>query len=209
MATSYPPHVPNPTMNPTMNPLKALRESIGLSQENFASATGVSRMFIVRAEQGVYSEPPFVLAEYLLRAAPVGSLDLPTHDYIAFCHIYFAWQKAQRLSNYGRLLEPYDFPDPTNYEPPFGLAPHPFIIWREDSGMDSQISVAKFFCVHPAVVSKFEKANILAVPHDLRAALLEAGYSTETLDSLDKAYYAYKDHLRKRVLHASAPLGTP
>lgn len=181
------------------NPLKLLREASGLSMDALAERAGCSRSFIVRAEQGCYTEPPVVLVDELLALTPVGfegPNGEPLGDYLYIFRAYTKWQTERRSISYGRLLTSFDFES-------LSTLTHPFVGWRLESGIEARIEVSKLYCVHPAIIFKYEAGNILATPGDLRAALLESGYSSELLDSLDRSYYAYKDRLRKRTLDAS------
>lgn len=157
----------------TPNPLKLFRERLGKTLEETAALAEVSKHFVIRSEQGVYTEPPETLVDFY-------------KEYFDFDDIkadYYRYQRNTRIANYGKLLEPWNFNAP--------VGKHPFIHWRQLSGMHSQAGVCKYFCVHPAVVSKFEK-GLGNIPEQLLAALLESGYSVDTLNLLEKAYLAFK-----------------
>lgn len=153
------------------NPVKAARRYLGLTQLELADACGVSRQTVLRTEQGVYTSLPPSLGEWLVKDVP------------GIYSAYHAWQRAKRKASYGRLIEPYSFSSFDN----------PFHRWRMDSGQSSRMGVCKDFCLHPAVVTKFE--NTLEhgrVPDIILDALRDAGYMEGTLTALQSAYSTYR-----------------
>ena len=163
------------------SPLKDLRERSGLTLERVAAQTGLSKQFIINSEQAVYVDPP----EQLLRFYETDTLDE-----------YYEYQREVRKHNYFKLIEPWVFFEAE------GLI-HPFINWRECSGITSARAISTLFCVHPAVMHKFEHGNMESVPDQLTAALLESGYAPRTLNSLAEAYRNYKLDKRKEVTYVA------
>lgn len=175
------------------NPLVALRESAGLTVTQLASLANVTPTAIVRAEQAVYASPPPHILNTLWRYAPEDDL----HDQVVFTAEYLDYQRNVRQANYGALDEPFNFPMGGD------LDTNPFVSWRLDSDnphLQARIGVSKLYCVHPALVFKFEVQPHLcaSVPGALRYALLESGYSKATLDSLETAYGVFKENGRER-----------
>jgi transcriptional regulator with XRE-family HTH domain len=170
--------------HPSENPLKRLRHLCNLTLDQVAYQVGVSRQFIIRAEQGVYSAVPDSLLDFY-----GGRLEV---DALAVGAEYYQFQLLTRKANYGRLIEPWTFPD---------VLQHPFIHWRLMSGVTSSAGICKLFCVHPATINKFEKRSFLmnAIPDQLVGALLESGYHPETLDTLEQSYKRYKLEQRNRL----------
>jgi transcriptional regulator with XRE-family HTH domain len=163
------------------SPLKDLRERSGLTLERVAAQTGLSKQFIINSEQAVYVDPP----EQLLRFYETDTLDE-----------YYEYQREIRKHNYFKLIEPWVFFEAE------GLI-HPFINWRECSGITSARLISKLFCVHPAVMHKFEHGQMESVPDQLTAALLESGYQSRTLQGLAEAYRNYKLDKRKEVTYVA------
>lgn len=164
----------------TENPLKKIRTSLDLTIDQVAYRAGVSKQFIIKSEQAVYTEPSASLVAFY------GELvDL---DVVEIEQEYYLFQRETRRANYGRLIEPWAF------TAALGEVGHPFINWRMLSGVSSAAGLCKLFCVHPAVLNKFENRSYLiaGVPEGLVSALLEAGYSANTLDALEKAYRDFK-----------------
>jgi len=168
-----------------VNPLKSLRKEVGLTIDQAADRASVSRQFVIRAEQAVYTEPPDSLVSYYATRIEL--------DCEATRSAYFNFQHLTRKANYGRLIEPWNFQ-------PVGLG-HPFKRWRTFSGIGSAAGICKLFCVHPATLNKFESHSeqCAVVPEQLVKALLESGYSAETLSKLEQAYSDYKRFRRAHV----------
>lgn len=158
------------------NPLREARERLNLTIDQVAFRASVSKQFIIKAEQAVYTDPSETLISYYSAL-----IDL---DVVEINSRYYTFQRETRKANYGRLIEPWKFLSAT----------HPFISWRELSGVGSAAGICKLFCVHPAVLNKFEKRSFLlsGVPEQLTVALLESGYKPETLDALEKSYRDFK-----------------
>lgn len=165
------------------SPLKSLREDCDLTLEKVAAKTGLSKQFIIKAEQAVYQEPPDSLLEFYVRLTYVDTSEVRS--------AYYVFQRETRKFNYGRLIEPWNFVS----------SEHPFRNWRVLSGMDSLSGLCRDFCVHPAVMSKFENQSYLLarIPEQLVAALLESGYRATTIAALEEAYSEFKERLRKGV----------
>lgn len=184
----------------TVNPLREMRLQQGFTLDRLAYLLGTTRQFIIRAEQAVYADPPPRLLRLLidytdtqsltganLIPAPVGTL---TDEQVVY-HLYHKYQSFVRTRNYGALLTEWGF---------WIGDKHPFVQWRKWSGIQSRIGVSKLFCVHPALISKFENQPHLVQtpPGELMAALEESGYSKELLDSFAKAYDNYKSEVARR-----------
>jgi len=171
----------------TQNPLKVLRKRAGRTIDQVAARAEVSRQFVIRSEQGVYSEPPASLLGFYSSILDV-SVAQVTND-------YFNFQRATRQANYGRLIEPWAFTAVG------AVGEHPFTRWRLMSGISSAAGVCKLFCVHPASLNKFEKhpEQCAVVPDQLAKALLESGYKASTLADLESAYLEHKRKMRQLV----------
>lgn len=183
-----------PTVAPLVkNPLREIRLAFGLSLDRLAHRSGVSRQLIIRAEQAVYADPPPRLLTTLLEYELEGY-----DDYDSVLAQYHAFQVVTRKNSYGKLNPGFDF-----LTVPVGV--HPFVDWRVRSGIKARIGPAKFFCVHPALLHKFEVQPHLVItpPGDLLLALEQSGYSKELLASLGTAYDTYKVFLRRSRLATS------
>jgi hypothetical protein len=191
---------------PPINPLKQMRLRLNWTLDHTADLLSSTRQFVIRAEQGVYADPPPRLLSLLLSytepelfiysgypATPINNPaavgDVESEEALVY-HQYHVFQSLTRKRNYGRLLPVWRF-DAISAEH------HPFLRWRLASGVDSRISISKFYCVHPALITKFENSPHLVShpPTDLISALTESGYDSELLDSLATAYDNYKAYL--------------
>lgn len=187
------------------NPLREVRLANKITQQRMADEFDVTPQYIIRAEQGCYPLPPEDLVNYLWDEDTQGAI--PTTDYEKavgwFNRQYLDFQCQTRKANYGKLM-----PSPEGLwgrsvlnHPDLSYNPHPFVWWRQHhlSHVPSRIAISKFYCVHPAIVFKFEaQTHLLSTPPEsLMRALRESGYSKETLAWLDQAYYTYKGKKRK------------
>lgn len=173
-----------------VNPLVTLRESAGLTVTELSEYADLSLGAVIRAEQGVYTSPSQVLLDALWRRAPEDDL----HDYGILLAEYHNFQELTRRSNYGALDTKFDFADCVDTTP----ATHPFLQWRIDSEIEARIQISKLFCVHPALIFKFEAQPWLCatIPKDLLYALQQSGYDSDLLESFAAAYAVYKVNRR-------------
>lgn len=167
------------------NPLREIRLSVGLTLDQLAYRAEVSRLLIIRNEQAVYADPSPRLLDALMEFE-IEDLD----DEQVVRSLYHSFQIETRRANFGKLRVVQSFQT---------IQGHPFVSWRLASGVRARIAVSKFFCVHPALIHKFETTPHLCVspPGELMIALEQSGYSKELLDSFDKAYDTYKQSTRK------------
>lgn len=166
-----------------VNPLRALREAAHCSVKEMAELADVTSQAIIRSEQGVYERPLPKLLHALWRYSPESDL----HDEGVLLADYHHFQKLTREANYGKLNEHFLFRYVRSGE-------HPFVAWRLVSSITARIAISKYYCVHPALITKFEMQPHLCstTPGALRFALLESGYTEALLDRLQEAYSNYR-----------------
>lgn len=180
-----------------MNPLRSLRESANLSLVEMADRAGVTSQALMRAEQGVYSSPSPSILDALWGEADANDAAVSDlYDYGVLLADYHNFQKLTRQDNYGSLEEPFTFLDTGG----LSSIEHPFVDWRLRSGITARIQISKRFCVHPALIFKFEMQPYLCmtIPKELVRALLESGYTETTMEEFAGAYATYK-HSRSLV----------
>lgn len=172
------------------NPLTVLRNQHRLTIDGLARRSGVGRQVIMRTEQGVFTDPPDKILDTLLNLTPDA-------DKASVLAAYYAYQRDLRRRNYGRLDTNPDFMGWAAHD----LDEHPFVWWRCTSGISARIQISKLYCVHPAVIFKFEMQPYLtkSLPSQLYDALLESGYSEKVLTDLSGAYARYKRYLSSQV----------
>ncbi len=185
------------------NPLREMRLRLGWTLDKTARLMATSRQFIIRSEQAVYADPPPRLTELLLDHTEPNIPDLPNpgavgvgmSDELIVYQLYHLFQVQTRRENYGKLITDFDFP----IHPAYSLQ-HPFVLWRTRSGINARIGPSKLFCVHPALISKFEIRPHLCTtaPKELITALRDSGYDEELLDSFAQAYDTYKRALSEK-----------
>lgn len=170
-----------------MNPIKSLRESHGFSQHDLARLSDVSQQYILRLEQGLFTNVPNDVAEILVNPGPpTTSVWLPpvaTQEAIEELSIdYRKWQSKHRQSNLHLLRDALLYlttrpQDPTliNQFPRFRLYTS-----------ESQIGFCKLFCLHPQVVKTFEKKAQRKLSDYLHAALLDAGLTESEIKLLEE-----------------------
>ncbi len=192
---------PLKTLSP-INPLRRIRKQLGLTQESLADLADVTRTFVVRHEQAVYESPSESLYRVLRKQGRKLNRISREHESIPSFEAvewqYAEFQRLTRLAHRDRLDHEF-FKDPLTLNA--GLGVHPFVLWREFSGIDSRIAISKFFCVQPATVTKYERnPNLCAeTPPSLLSALEGAGLPVGVLDQLEAAFQEYKTYLKSRV----------
>lgn len=167
-----------------VNPLKVLRTSARLTMVDVANQAEVSRQYVIRAEQGVFASCPAILVEVLAN-------HLHELDYVTIAAQYENWQMLRRKESYGSLSPNFDFHLHIGFD---NLNPHPLTHWREHSGITARIQISKLFCVHPALIFKFEEQPWLVTnpPGELMTGLRQAGYTEDMLNHFSEAYALFR-----------------
>ena len=190
-----------------VNVFRSIRANLKLSHQDVANQTGLSRLYVIRAEQGVYPHP----ADRLVRWA-VSKVATPDEDYVRY--EYRQYQKRCRqengpVTNHSLLTENDDLftllrdtDNPVFHStgrPRIGTSPeHPFRLWLRDGRYSlSVMQACKGFCISPTLLQRFvaEPYRVHTVPVPVRDALLEAGYKVRLLDGLEEAYKVYRKRL--------------
>lgn len=144
------------------NPLRSLRRRQGWTQRELAEFSGVTRHAVLRTEQGVYALPPPAILSAISQRLPDSSV-----PYLE--EAYRRWQTQQRI-----LVRAHLFSDAPGI--PREATSSEFLNYRIFTlGLTSRMEFCRLFCVHPAVVEKYEKRQQLSMPDQLQQALSEAG----------------------------------
>lgn len=188
------------------NPLRQARKVCRLTIDQVVLKTGLSKSYIIKQEQGTYEEPSELLLNfYLSILGPYKFWRVEARKK------YRAFQSAVRIANYGVLKEPFPLKKYLSTLNDKKTVQHPLEFWREVShhakGQHPNLNlISKSLCIQQALLYKFEhQAHLVnSVPEPLIHALLEAGYSSETISGFDLAFHEYKRYLRNQVVVTSA-----
>lgn len=172
-----------------MNPLKQERVSRNLTIDQVASQSGISRIAVIRNEQGCYVDPSPTLCNFY----GYDGTFLTT-----LLQAYRNFQQHQRTLNFGQLSETYlktatlveSFP-----------TSNPITQWREVSNL-SKAKVSTLFCIHPDILPRLELRSHL-VPHEFpkqfMQALIESGYEEIQLVVLQSKYQVWRKQASSKV----------
>ncbi len=154
------------------SPIKALRGD--LRQESFAYQVGISRIALLRFEQGTIPSPSLKFQKHLPQSLP----------WEAFVEDYYAYQTAKRIANYG-ILDPATLFHVTTQ--------HPMKEWLENSRADTITTVCVALCIHLPIMDRFVRGPHPTVPPDnVLDALEEAGYSKSLISDFLTAYITWR-----------------
>ena len=159
---------------PTLdNPVVALRGST--LQRTFAFRLGISRMALLRMEQGCLPEPSTKLKPFL----PDGL------SWATFVEDYRAYQEAKRIANYGVLTDDIDF---SGYH-------HPLEEWIDQSvNQPSLTSVCVALCLHLPIMHRFLNGPYPSLPPEsFLEALKQSGYSTPLITDFVLGYAEWRN----------------
>ena len=172
------------------NPVAEFRADQGLTQADLGGLSGVTRLTVLRAEQGVFPNiTPSLLYGMLNRAVIVTSVGQVLASVEEFQDAYHAFQFDQRRLHYGHLTETL---------PPYISGTSPLTQWRISSGL-SQIGLCVAFCVHPVGVAQIEKRLQKQLPAQLVTSLLDSGYDKDILEELQVRQVHYFNGTAKGV----------
>lgn len=170
-----------------MNPLKQERQRRHLTIDQVAEQSGISRIAVIRNEQGCYVDPSPSLCQFYF--------DDNTDDdgLTEIFQQYHNFQKEQRLKSYGQLLPSWLHSVALTPETQPRLI-NPITEWRTISQL-SKAKVSTLYCIHPDIFPRLELRPHL-VPHEFpkqfMQALLDAGYSEIELVVLQSHYQVWR-----------------
>jgi hypothetical protein len=152
------------------NPVAIAREALGYNQELFAAVAEVSRIAVMHTEQGLITSVPERI--YKTLGSPPGLRD----------H-YQYWIRDTRIKNYVYLEKGIDLflnPRCSGYGN-----------WGEfrDRISRSRIGFCKLYCIHPQILSTFEKnwEERSQFTVGLRRVLVDAGMGRDTVANMEFA----------------------
>lgn len=193
-----------------MNPITVARGNAGVSKSEFSKRMGLSRTWILRAEEGCYANPGTKLVEFSCY-----NLDISHSEFFRRYRTFQANQRKRsaehlepiQIVNRVKALSPT--PGPVNPDDcPVGSFPiinseddlenykaiymnEIFKEWRVDS-FQNTVNFAKALCVHPSSVDNYERGNYDAMPILIEEALNSVKLIDKTFDPRLKWCYVYK-----------------
>lgn len=191
-----------------MNPITAARVSAGLSKMEFGRRLKLSRTFILRAEEGCYSNPGSKLIEFSTKTLGISNTEFK-RQYTRF-QSFTRKQAILKLHN----LEPLSIQNRASWDDLKSISPvgevtnsevdlelisddvnrvkvHSlFKKWRENY-WGTYIGFSKALCVHPASVENYENGNYDSMPELMIDALNEVGLIDSSFDPRLEFVYVY------------------
>lgn len=160
---------------PPVNVFKELREAQSLSHQSLAMKCYVSKLALIRLEQGCFSDPlPSVIDYYVGR----GESELRLRD------AYIEFQQETRRRHY--LL----FGSDLTFD--LSLPLHPLRQLRRGI---NPTDLSKRLCLPQATIEHFEKKwkTQQSVPKQLASALSELGYRQHDIEGFKRNYKAWRE----------------
>lgn len=146
-------------------------------QRTFAHQVGMSRMALLRFEQGCIPEPSIKFIPFLPSGLP----------WEAFVEDYHAYQFSKRQSNYGVLTPDTDFNSRARL--------HPLQLWMHDSqSCDTITTLCVALCLHlPTMYAFLNGPKFPALPPEsFLDALLDSGYERPLIADFILAYAEWR-----------------
>jgi len=179
--------------------IAALRREANLTQADLAKLAGITRIAVLRYEQGIYSQLSDKLADTLSEVHPDNPSPKTIHS------LYAADRKAQRQvarNILGVLPVLRVSTDPCR---------SPFYNFRVDvmvgssyegdlSGSpisDSRMAFCNLLGLHPATVVDYERGVTKTMPVGIKEALIEVGFSEEYVADLGAIQEAWVNFLKE------------
>ncbi len=168
-----------------INPFRVLRMGKALTLTNLAVLCNLSKQTLIRAEQGLFDEPPVKLMEYWLKHGE-NELDLRDryHDFQLSVRSRHARLFGNSLGKVGH--ESGD------------LHPLEWLLTQWVAGQPMNLmECAKLLCVSQPLLNNWIKnPRQLTVPKPLQSALLQNGYSRREIKVFVGAYDTYRKGLQ-------------
>lgn len=179
-------------MKPSVPSIASLRREANLTQAELAKLAGVTRIAVLRYEQGIYSQLSEKLAKTLSDYHPDRPHPRTIHS------LYAADRKANRQvarNLLGVIPVLRVSTDPCR---------SPFYNFRVDVMVgssyegdvsDSRMSFCNLLGLHPATVVDYERGLTRTMPAGIREALIEVGFSEEYVADLGAIQEAWVNSL--------------
>lgn len=173
-----------------INPIRIARNNDNyISQAALAKKIGVSRPFIVRAEQGCYVEPGTSLTHYCAKL-----LNLSPNKVVAKYKDFQRSQRIETLTNkfhdVKKLGGPIAAPMELDDEGKKIIFNHQlFMEWREGY-WNTVTAFSTDMCVHPYSVAHYEDGDMYGMPDQLREVMIETGLLLPSFLHDKRWYYA-------------------
>lgn len=184
-----------------VNIFRSIRGNHKLSHQDVADQTHLSRLYVIRAEQGVYPLPSHRLVNWAISMVSNGD-----EDYILAQ--YRNYQRRCRQENGPATNHPLLTENPDLFRMLLrkgsslhSSKEHPFRLWLRDGRYSlSVMQACKAYCISPTLLQRFvaEPYRVHTVPVPVLDALSEAGYSQDILTGLEEAYKAYRKSLYRK-----------
>ncbi|SRR5881394_1830392 len=178
--------------NETMNVITRYRKDAGLTEQELADKSGVTRNYIVKLEQTVYRSPSEKVTNYLAEATYGSTSEIVTeYD-----------EDFRRKQDHMDALEPPDWDlIKSSLSVLLNQKPetHPFVLLRQllsDHYLmpGSQIKWATTFNIHPAELSKYELGKTINMPSSVVRSLVRLGCPTELLGFVDARVHEWANN---------------
>jgi ribosome-binding protein aMBF1 (putative translation factor) len=180
-----------------MNPITYARTTAGLSKHQLSAKMRLSRTFILRAEEGCYTNPGTKLIDFTCSTLQISRGE--------FRRQYRHFQSEQR-KRAAETLEPLQVPNRVKSElTPVGPVINSeddlehfktvyfhkvFKSWREDYWA-SRNNAASALCLHPASIENYEEGAYKQMPELIKEALQEVKLLDESFDPNAEWCYVY------------------
>lgn len=172
-----------------MNIIAVARNVEHLSQAALAKKLGLSRPFVVRAEQACYNEPGQVLTHYVARA-----LKLSPGEVIDNYRMFQSSHRKETIENKfgsieklgGPVAAPYELDDTDKH---IVFSHQLFQKWREGY-WNTVTAFSVDMCVHPYSVAHYEDGDMYEMPGQLFNVLKENDLLEPTFLADKRWYYA-------------------
>ncbi len=153
------------------HPWARYRHSVGLTQEEVANKLYVTRHYVIRLEQSLYSDPDRLLVLKLaeMYGVEVGIFQEAYYQYVRDTREEFA-KTHESFETYFRYGNPFP-------------KLHPLISYRRSYDL-SRMGFCKGLCLHYNPMSNWEVNDQRHIPEQLIAACKEINWKTEPLDEM-------------------------
>lgn len=163
------------------NPVRIARQSLGKSIGRISQEAGIHYQAWYLTECGCYARIPPKILKYLSRRTVIN-----TSDYVRYR------KETQEIFGEAFLVN-YKLPEPSTRKPPLES-------FLEINGIPNRTYFAKAICVQPSLVYRTLLGDAKELPSQIRAALSNAGVSSDDLYELNERTIEYYESWPSRTL---------
>jgi transcriptional regulator with XRE-family HTH domain len=151
----------------SLHPWAKYRRAAGFTQDSVADVLSVSRHYVIRLEQSLFTSPPKSIS---IKLSELYGIELGIFEASYYAFVRF---KREEFAGKHGSFEKF-------FTDPYIFKKHPLEFYRDAYSL-SRMGLCKGLCLHYDPISEYEKNKQREVPDQLKEACEEIGWDVKPL----------------------------